>query len=164
MRDLLSSGADKVAVNTAAVNNPKLITEISNKFGSQAMVISIEAKKKVNNKWEVYTECGRVPTGIDVIEWAKKAERLGAGEILLTSIDYEGTRKGFDCNLYNSVSSEVSIPIIASGGYGNLKHIDPILKAGSDAIAIAGCLHYSVITVEEIKEQILLSGFTSSSH
>ena len=164
VRDILSSGADKVAINTAAVNNPKLISEISNKYGNQAMVISIEAKKKVNNKWEVYTECGRVPTGIDVIEWAKTAERLGAGEILLTSIDYEGTRKGFDFNLVDSVSNEVSIPVIASGGYGNIKHIDPILKAGSDAIAIAGCFHYSVITVEKIKKQISRSGFISSFH
>ena len=127
------------------------------------MVISIEAKKK-DNKWEVYTECGRVPTGIEVIEWAKTAEKLGAGEILLTSIDYEGTRKGFDFNLVNSVANEVSIPVIASGGYGNLQHIEPILKAGSDAIAIAGCLHYSIVTVEKIKEQILHSGFVASFH
>ena len=162
VKDLLRSGADKVAINTAAVNNPKLISDISSKFGNQCLVVSIEAKIKGQSKWEVYTECGRIPTGIDVIEWAKKVESLGAGEILLTSIDFEGTRKGFDLDLVNAVCGQVSIPVIASGGYGEIEHIKPVLDAGADAIAIAGCFHYSITNVDEIKEEIRKCGDEAS--
>ena len=162
VNDLLRSGADKVAINTAAVRNPNLITEVSTKYGAQCMVISIEAKNKGKSKWEVYTECGRIPTGIDVIKWAKQAEALGAGEILLTSIDFEGTRKGFDLDLVTSVSKEVSIPVIASGGYGKLNDVNKILDTGCDAFAIAGCFHYSLVTVDKIKEQVRKCGFSAA--
>tara|TARA_Y100000589_G_scaffold331823_1_gene387281 strand:- start:1385 stop:2146 length:762 start_codon:yes stop_codon:yes gene_type:complete len=162
VKDLLRSGADKVAINTAAVNNPKLISDISSKFGNQCLVVSIEAKIKGQSKWEVYTECGRIPTGIDVIEWAKKVESLGAGEILLTSIDFEGTRKGFDLNLIHSVCNRVSIPVIASGGFGKMEHIKPVLDSGADAIAIAGGFHYELTTVDEVKEEIRKCGYEVS--
>ena len=163
VNDLLRSGADKVAINTAAVRDPKLISEVSSKYGNQCMVLSIEAKKISQDFWEVYTECGRESTGIEVREWAKKAESLGAGEILLTSIDAEGTRKGYDLDLIKKVTSSVSIPVIASGGYGNLSHIKPLLETNVDAIAIAAGFHYSLVTTEQIKNEINKSGYIASS-
>ena len=118
-RDILKCGAEKIAINTAATKNPDLIKQISNRFGSQSIVVSIEAKKISDNKWEVYTENGREKTGMDVLEWAQKVDKLNAGEILLTSIDNEGTQKGFDNTLIKTVSNNVSIPVIASGGMGS---------------------------------------------
>lgn len=162
VKDLLRSGADKIAINTAAVNNPKLISDISSKFGNQCLVVSIEAKIKGHSKWEVYTECGRIPTGLDVIEWAEKVESLGAGEILLTSIDFEGTRKGFDLDLIYSVCKRVSIPVIASGGFGRLEHIKAVLDSGADAVAIAGAFHYALTTIDEVKEEIRKCGYAAS--
>lgn len=162
VNDLLRSGADKVAINTAAVRDPSLITEVSSKYGNQCMVLSIEAKKISQNFWEVYTECGRESTGIEVSEWAKRAESLGAGEILLTSIDAEGTKQGYDLDLMKTVTSSVSIPVIASGGYGNLDHIKPLLETNVDAIAIAGGFHYSLVTIEQIKNEINESGYIAS--
>lgn len=156
--EILRLGADKVAVNTAAVNRPDLISEISNVLGSQAMVLSVEAKKN-NNKWEVYTNNGRESTGIDVMEWISRGEKLGAGEILLTSVDCEGTRKGFDIDLIKSAVGCVSIPVIASGGMGKFQDLhDAVYKADADAIAMADVLHYNRLTFSEIRKQSNTAG------
>ena len=139
----LNSGADKTAINTAAVKNPNFIKEASKVFGSQCIVSSIDAKKNSNNFWEVYTDNGREPTGINVVDWAKEVESLGAGEIMLTSIDKEGTKKGFDNELNKIVSEIVTIPIISSGGAGNSTHILELLKESKiDAVALASLIHY----------------------
>ena len=151
---ILRLGADKVAVNTAAVNRPELISEISNVLGSQAMVLSVEAKKVKDNKWEVYTANGRDSTGIDVIEWVSEGKRLGAGEILLTSVDCEGTRKGFDIDLIKAVSDSVPIPIIASGGMGKYQDLyNAVYNADADAIAMADILHYNRSSFNEIRKE-----------
>jgi cyclase len=158
-KHLLRSGADKVAVNTAAVANPNLISEIANKFGSQAMVLSIEARKVSPNKWDVYTENGRESTGMDVIEWAQKAEMLGAGEILLTSIDQEGTRSGFDLDLIKRVTTSVSVPVIASGGMGSINHFIDVVNHGMiDAVAIADVLHYGRLNLSQIRNAAINEG------
>ncbi len=155
IKEFLKAGADKVAMNTAATKNPELIREAANMFGSQCIVSSIEAKKVGERKWEVYTDNGREKTGFDVIKWAKKVEELGAGEILLTSIDMEGTKKGFDLELVKKVSDAISIPLIASGGAGNVDHIsDCIIKGKVDAVAMAAVLHYDLLTIKEIKEHL----------
>jgi len=157
--NLFSSGADKIALNTSATKNPKLISELAKNFGSQAVVISIQAKKISEKKWLVYTNNGRENTNMDVIEWAKKAADNGAGEILLTSIDNEGTLKGFDNSLVKEISRFTNIPIIVSGGFGKLEDIlDPVKKFGADAIAIAHCLHYNKYTLREIRNFALNSG------
>jgi cyclase len=143
VREILRSGADKVAINTAAVANPTLITNIAREFGSQCMVLSIEAKKIGNNNWEAYTDNGRERSGLDVVEWAKQGVQLGAGELLITSVDQEGTRKGFDVELVRAVSSEIDIPVIASGGMGKIEDIVSVVQeGGADAIAMADILHY----------------------
>jgi len=150
---ILRCGAEKVAINTAATKNPKLITEVSRKFGSQCMVLSIEAKRNGDNSWEVYTENGRQKTGMNVLEWAKKGEELEAGEILLTSVDNEGTKKGFDYELIKKVSKSVSIPVIASGGMGCLDDLSKVVNDSSaDAVAMADILHYERTSVEIIRE------------
>jgi len=150
---LLRCGAEKVAVNTAAVKRPDLISEISSKFGSQCMVLSIEAKRTKENRWEVYTENGRQKTGIDVLEWAIEGEARKAGEILLTSIDFEGTRKGFDYELVQMITEKLSIPVIISGGMGSLDHIKNLTeKFKPDAIAMADVLHYERLTVNEVRD------------
>ena len=156
---LLRVGADKVAVNTAAVARPELITEIATRFGSQCMVVSIEAKNTMPGEWEAYTDNGREKTGLDVVEWAKRCEELGAGEILLTSIDREGTRKGFEVDLIAAVSTTVSIPVIASGGMGNVQHLVDAVKTGrADAVAMADILHYKRMTIQEIRNEARLHG------
>lgn len=148
---LLRCGADKVSVNTAAVENPNLISQIARRFGSQCMVLSIEAKS-VGDHWEVYTNNGRECTGLDVVDWAKRAVKLGAGEILLTSVDREGTRKGFDTSLLSTVSQEVSVPLIASGGMGKCEDLIDVVDAGGiDGIAMADILHYRRATVGDIR-------------
>jgi len=149
--DLLRAGADKVAINTAAVRRPELVTEVSRRYGSQAMVLSIEAKQQAPGKWEVYTDCGRERSGVDAIEWARRGVELGAGEILVTSIDREGTRKGFDLALTKAVSSAVTVPVIASGGYGEPVHLASVVGAGADAVAIADALHYRRTTFPELR-------------
>ena len=150
---ILRSGADKVALNTAAIKNPSLIEELSNRFGSSTIVISIEAKKLLNGKWEAYINNGREKTGIDVIQWSHDVEKLGAGEILLTSVDQEGTGKGFDNNLIKSVTENVMIPVIASGGMGKLQHFTDVVKSSNcDGVAMANILHYSKIKVEDLKK------------
>ena len=142
--EILRSGADKVAVNTAAVANPQLITSIARHFGSQCMVLSIEAKQVGPDKWEVYTANGRERTGLDVIEWVKRGVSMGAGEILLTSIDREGTRKGFDASLVRAVTAEVNVPVIASGGMGKPDDLVKVVReGGADAVAMADILHYN---------------------
>lgn len=156
VRQILKCGAEKVAINTAVTKNPSLIRQIIKRFGSQSIVVSIEAKKIANNKWEVYTENGREKTGIDVLDWARKVDDLGAGEILLTSIDNEGTLKGFDNNLIDVISKNVSIPVIASGGMGNIDHAVSVIKdANADAIAIANVLHYGELSVPEIRDKLI---------
>jgi imidazole glycerol-phosphate synthase subunit HisF len=153
VREILRAGADKVAVNTAAIKRPELIREISQRFGSQCMVLSIEAIKVGDKKWEAYYDNGREKTGIDVVEWAKKGYDLGAGEILLTSIDKEGTSKGFDCELVKAVSSAGPIPVIASGGMGNIGHLKTVITEGmADAVAVADVLHYGKMSVGEIRQ------------
>jgi cyclase len=156
VRQILKCGAEKVAINTAVTKNPSLIRQIIKRFGSQSIVVSIEAKKIANSKWEVYTENGREKTGIDVLDWARKVDDLGAGEILLTSIDNEGTLKGFDNNLIDVISKNVSIPVIASGGMGNIDHAVSVIKdANADAIAIANVLHYGELSVSEIRDKLI---------
>ncbi len=140
---LLKAGADKVAINTAAIKNPELIKEAAKKFGSQCIVIYIEAKKVSEFKYECFTDNAREKTGVDVFEWARHVEQLGGGEILLTSVDYEGTGFGFDLQLTKQVAESVSIPVIANGGCGNVNHIgEVILNGKADAVAIASVLHY----------------------
>lgn len=159
VRDILRAGADKVAVNTAAIKRPELISEISQKFGSQCMVLSIQAKRTGTNRWEAYYDNGREKTGLDVVEWARKGYELGAGEILLTSVDQEGTAKGFDIDLVRSVSTAVPIPVIAGGGMGSVDDLIQVVKDGqADAVALAHLLHYGKMTISEIKEQALAGG------
>jgi cyclase len=157
--DLLRAGADKVAINTAAVRRPELVTEVSRRYGSQAMVLSIEAKQQAPGKWEVYTDCGRERSGVDAIEWARRGVELGAGEILVTSIDREGTRKGFDVALTKAVSSAVTVPVIASGGYGEPQHLGEVIRDGAaDAVAIADALHYKKTTIGELRSHAAAAG------
>lgn len=152
VRRLLNAGADKVSINSAGVNNPDLIAETSSIYGSQAIVVAIDAKRRGDGTWEVYTRGGRTPTGIDAVEWAKKVEKLGAGEILLTSMDGDGTKAGFDLELTRAVSDSVSIPVIASGGVGNLQHlVDGIVVGHADAVLAASIFHFGEYTIEEAK-------------
>jgi len=157
---LLKAGADKVAINTAATKRPDLITEIAHRFGSQCMVLSIEAKRNSSGSWEAYTDNGREHTGLDVAEWARRGVELGAGEILLTSIDQEGTRKGFDTELLKAIASSVNVPVIASGGMGTLEHLSGAVMDGkADAIAMADVLHYNRLTLGQIRDFALSNGF-----
>jgi cyclase len=156
---ILRAGADKVAINTAAVARPKLITEIAQHFGSQCMVLYIEAKQVSQGRWEVFTDNGREYTGRDVIEWAKQGAALGAGEILITSIDREGTRKGFDIELMRAVTAAVQVPVIASGGMGKIEDaVDVITKGRVDAVAMADILHYKRATISDIRSVAKQSG------
>lgn len=151
----LRSGADKVAINTAALKSPELIKEISNRFGSQCMVLSIEAKKN-SNGWEAYYDNGREHSGKDVVEWARIGQELGAGEILLTSVDQEGTAKGFDIELTKAITNEVTIPVIASGGMGTLQHAtDVVIEGNAEAVAMANVLHYGKYTLDQVRTHCL---------
>ena len=151
---LLNCGADKVSINTASVQDPKLVIESSKKFGSQCIVIAIDAKKK-GNKWEVYTHGGRNETGIDAIEFAKEMENNGAGELLVTSMDRDGTQIGYDTDLMSNISSKVNIPAIASGGVGNLDHlVDGIKLGNASAVLAASIFHYGKHSVKEAKEYL----------
>ncbi len=151
VRGMLRAGADKVAINTAAIRRPALVTEVARTFGSQCMVLGIEAKRVGPGKWEAFTDNGREYTGVDVIEWCRRGQELGAGEILLTSVDQEGTRKGFDFELIEAVGEVVSIPVIASGGMGSVEHMVQAYARGADAIAVADMLHYNRATVGDIR-------------
>lgn len=153
VREMLRAGADKVGINTAATKRPELIREVARKFGSQCMVLSIEAKRMAAGKWEAYTDNGREPTGLDVVEWAQRGVELGAGEILLTSVDREGTREGFDTALIAAVASVVPVPVIASGGMGEPGDIAKAVHEGkADAVAMADILHYDRATLADIRE------------
>ncbi|MCM8803870.1 MAG: imidazole glycerol phosphate synthase subunit HisF [Candidatus Omnitrophica bacterium] len=159
MDKILSNGADKISINTSAVRNYKLIKEGAERFGSQCIVVAIDAKKIKEGKWEVYIESGKTPTGLDVVEWAKKAEDLGAGEILLTSIDRDGTCDGYDIELTRMVSENVSIPVIASGGAGRVEHLyEAIVKGGASAVLLASLLHFRILTIPKIKEYLKNKG------
>jgi cyclase len=162
---ILRAGADKVAVNTAAVANPQLITEIARRFGSQCMVLSIEAKQVGHERWEVYTDNGRERTGLDVITWVKRGVAMGAGELLLTSVDREGTRKGFDIPLVRAVTAENSVPVIASGGMGKPEDLlEVVNEGGADAVAMADILHYKRASLLEIRETAKNAGIEVRDH
>lgn len=149
---ILRAGADKVAVNTAAVANPQLITEIARRFGRQCMVLSIEAKQVGPDHWEVYTDNGRERTGLDVIEWVKRGVEMGAGEVMLTSVDREGTRKGFDVALVKAVTALISVPVIASGGMGKPEDVlEVVREGGADAVAMADILHYKRAEIGDVR-------------
>jgi cyclase len=151
---LLNCGADKVSINTTAVQNPDVIIESSKKFGSQCIVVAIDAKKN-NNKWEVFTHGGRNKTGIDTIEFAKKMEECGAGELLITSMDRDGTQLGYDTDLIAEIEKNINIPIIASGGVGNLKHLEEgITKGGANALLAASIFHYGKYSIKEVKNYL----------
>jgi cyclase len=159
VENMMRCGADKVAINTAAVRRPELITEIANDFGSQCIVLSVEAKQNGAGKWEAYTDNGREHTGLDVVEWVRRAVDLGAGEVLLTSVDREGTRKGFDLALTAAVSKSVTVPVIASGGMGNPQHLVDVIRHGqADAVAMADVLHYKRMPIEDIRSAASAAG------
>ncbi|MCF8177533.1 MAG: imidazole glycerol phosphate synthase subunit HisF [Sulfuritalea sp.] len=153
VRRLLNAGADKVSMNTAAVNNPQLVADASSRVGSQCIVVAIDAKQTTEGRWEVFTHGGRRNTGLDAIEWAQKVESLGAGEILLTSMDRDGTKAGFDLKLTRAIADAVGIPVIASGGVGNLQHLaDGVTEGRADAVLAASIFHYGEYTVRQAKE------------
>jgi imidazole glycerol-phosphate synthase subunit HisF len=164
MRRMLASGADKVSVNTAAINEPAIITEGAQAFGSQAIVVAIDARRcapdsDAETRWQVYTHGGRKPAGLDVIEWARKVEALGGGEILLTSMDCDGTRDGYDIELTRAVAEAVSIPVIASGGAGTLEHLYEALNAGrASAVLAASIFHFGEFTIAQAKDYLRARG------
>ncbi|MEW5772890.1 MAG: imidazole glycerol phosphate synthase cyclase subunit [Thermodesulfobacteriota bacterium] len=156
VRDMLRCGADKVAINTAAVARPELITEVAQRFGSQCMVLQVDAKRTPRGGWEAYTDGGREHTGLEVIEWVRRGVELGAGEILLTSVDCEGARKGFDLELTRAVADSVSVPVIACGGCGEDGHISDVVHVGhADAVAVAGALHFGRVSVAAMRQAIV---------
>jgi cyclase len=154
VRRLLNAGADKVSINTAAVQNPELVREASGRVGNQCIVVAIDAKRRADGSgWEVYTHGGRRPTGIDAVDWARRMQQAGAGEILLTSMDRDGTREGFDLGLTRAVSDAVAVPVIASGGVGTLAHMaEGVLEGGADAVLAASIFHFGDYSVRQAKE------------
>jgi len=159
VRRMLNAGADKVAINTAAVHNPQLVRDASGHFGSQAIVVAIDAKHSGPGRWEVYTHGGRKPTGLDAVAWARQMAEYGAGEILLTSMDRDGTKDGFDLALTRAVSDAVPVPVIASGGVGNLDHlVAGILEGHADAVLAASIFHFGTYTVEQAKRRMADAG------
>lgn len=159
VRELLLAGADKVAINTAAVRNPEFVKIASDNYGSQCIVVAVDARKTGERNWEVYTHGGRNPTGLDAVEWCLRMEKMGCGEILLTSMDKDGTRDGYDIELTRNVSDNVSIPVIASGGAGNLRHLaDAITTGHADAVLVASIFHYGQYSVEESKRYLHSQG------
>ncbi|MEA1962401.1 MAG: imidazole glycerol phosphate synthase subunit HisF [Bacillota bacterium] len=159
IRELLQAGADKVSINSAAIHTPELITEGALKYGSQCIVVAIDARANPKGGWEVYINGGRTPTGMDVLEWTKKVEVLGAGEILLTSMDKDGTKDGYDLELTAAVSGALSIPVIASGGAGNLQHLLEACNEGkADAVLCASIFHYREYSIREAKEFLRAKG------
>ena len=158
MKNFLSVGADKVSVNSSAIKEPKIITEGAMKFGNQCIVVAIDAKK-IKNSWKVFINGCRVESGIDAIQWAKKVEKLGAGEILLTSMDRDGTKKGFDLELTKKISSSVGIPVIASGGIGKIDHfVDGVVKGGASALLAASVFHFGEFGISEVKKHLISKG------
>lgn len=159
IREILRKGADKISMNTSAVKNPGLIAESSKVFGSQCIVVAIDAKKAGSNHWEVFIHGGRTPTGLDAVGWAIEVQKLGAGEILLTSMDKDGTKDGYDIELTRAVVSSVNIPVIASGGAGSLEHLrDVFTQANADAALVASIFHYGEHTVREAKKYLKSQG------
>ena len=157
MDKFLSVGADKVSINSAAINNPNLIMQGAKKFGNQCIVVAIDAKK-VENTWKVFINGGRINTNLDAITWAKEAENLGAGEILLTSMDRDGTKKGFDLDLTKKISESVSIPVVASGGVGRLNHfVDGVKKGQASALLAASVFHFGKLSINEVKKHLILN-------
>ena len=159
---LLREGADKISINSAAINNPDLIAEAAERFGSQCVVVAIDARKREDNSgWNVYKNGGRVDTGLDAVEWAKKAEQLGAGEILLTSMDCDGTKNGYDIELTRTIAENVSIPVIASGGAGVKEHFYDALEEGkADAVLAASLFHYKELEIKDLKEYLAKKGIS----
>ncbi|MDO4272518.1 MAG: imidazole glycerol phosphate synthase subunit HisF [Eubacteriales bacterium] len=156
---LLREGADKISVNSAAIDRPELIREASNKFGSQCVVVAIDAKRREDGGWNIYKQGGRLDTGIDAVKWAKQAEALGAGEILLTSMDCDGTKAGYDILLTKAVSEAVSIPVIASGGAGTLEHFyEALTEGGADAALAASLFHYKELEISQVKDYLAEQG------
>jgi cyclase len=163
VRRLLNAGADKISINTAAVQNPQLVADASGRFGAQCIVVAIDARRREASDpgagWEVYTHGGRTPTGLDAIDWARRVAELGAGEVLLTSMDRDGTRQGFDLELTRAVADAVPIPVIASGGVGTLQHLaEGVTKGGADAVLAASIFHYGEFTVRAAKEYMAAQG------
>jgi len=163
IRNLLNAGADKVAINSAAVHNPEFVREAAERFGSQCIVVAIDAKKvsaeSDTNRWEIFTHGGRKPTGLDAVEWARKMTDYGAGEILLTSMDRDGTKNGFDIALTRAISDTVPVPVIASGGVGNLQHlVDGVQQGGADAVLAASIFHFGEYSVQQAKEFMQSAG------
>ncbi len=158
IRELLLAGADKVSINTSAVRNPNLIKEGARKFGSQCIVVAIDARRVEMGRWNVFVEGGRKDTGLDAIEWAKRVCDLGAGEILLTSMDADGTKRGYDVELTAKVASVVDVPVIASGGAGKMEHFYEVLIAGADAVLAASVFHFRQFTIPEVKEYLSSRG------
>lgn len=158
---ILREGADKVAVNSAAIMNPQLISEAADKFGSQCVVVAIDAKRRSDGGWNIFKNGGRVDMGIDAVEWAMKADKLGAGEILLTSMDCDGTKNGYDLELTRTISENVSIPVIASGGAGNLQHFkDAFVEGKADAALAASLFHFKELEIKEVKEYLRKEGIS----
>jgi cyclase len=163
VRRLLNAGADKISINTAAVENPQLVADASSRYGAQCIVVAIDARRRIADDpargWEVYTHGGRKPSGLDAIEWARRVAELGAGEILLTSMDRDGTRQGFDLELTRAVADAVPVPVIASGGVGSLQHLaDGVLTGRADAVLAASIFHFGEFTVREAKEYMAQRG------
>lgn len=158
---LLREGADKISVNSAAIDRPELITEAASKFGSQCVVVAIDAKRRADGGWNIYKHGGRLDTGMDAVKWAKKAEALGAGEILLTSMDCDGTKAGYDMELTRAVAGAVSIPVIASGGAGTLEHFfDALDEGGADAALAASLFHYKELEICQVKDYLADRGIS----
>jgi len=159
MRNMLKAGADKISLNTAAIKNPDIIRQGAEKFGRQCIVLAIDARKSGDDSWEVYINGGRTPTGLDCLDWVKRGVELGAGEILLTSMDADGTKDGYDIELTRAVSEAVAVPVIASGGAGTLEHFYEVLTAGkADAVLAASVFHYGQFTVRQVKEYLKSRG------
>lgn len=159
MRLMLTCGADKVAVNTAAIREPDLIRQCAERFGSQCVVLAVDARRKAGGGWEVFTHGGRTPAGLDALDWIRQAVSLGAGEILLTSMDADGTKDGYDCELTRAVAEAVSVPVIASGGAGTLDHMLQVLQQGkADAVLAASIFHFGTYTIRETKQYLKDNG------
>jgi imidazole glycerol-phosphate synthase subunit HisF len=158
-RRLIMAGAEKVAVNTAAIDRPELVGELAAEYGAQCVVVAIDARRRSGGGFEVYTHGGRTPTGVDAVEWAERAEALGAGEVLLTSMDRDGTKEGFDLQLTRAVSDAVGVPVVASGGVGTLAHlVDGVIEGGADAVLAASIFHFGEHSIAEAKHELVRAG------